>query len=308
MMNYEKKVCCICGPGSSKTAGVNAALPAEGLGFAELQDQWNGFFKDTDKERSFFSYVRCVVCGLLYCTQYFYAEQLANLYQNMPDNTADVDLSSLRKTQYGYFQTLLPYLDNLHGDYFEMGPDIGLFTEHVLKTNQFEKIWLAEPNRAVWLHLQQLLKTQPSQLFSDMVQEDPIPNAVLGAAVMIHVLDHVLDPVDVLQHLHAKMRDGGILAIVTHDESSLLANLLKKRWPAYCLQHPQLYRPKSIKHLLEKAGFKVLEVQKTYNHFPFGYLLNHLVWALGFKKKIFPDWKKLQLPLKLGNIITIATK
>ncbi len=54
MMNYEKKVCCICGPGSSKTAGVNAALPAEGLGFAELQDQWNGFFKDTDKERSFF--------------------------------------------------------------------------------------------------------------------------------------------------------------------------------------------------------------------------------------------------------------
>ena len=145
-------------------------------------------------------------------------------------------------------------------------------------------------------------------LFSDLLEEVPIPDSLLGVAVMIHVLDHVLDPVQMLTHLHRKMQDNGLLVIVTHDESSLLASVLKQKWPAYCLQHPQLYQPKSITHLLKKSGFKVLDIQKTYNHFPLGYLLNHLVWALGFKKKVFPDWTRLQLPLKLGNIITIAAK
>lgn len=308
MMNYETRTCCICGPETTWLQGVQPPQPAEDLGFVQLKDQWNGFFKDTDHGRSFFSYVRCVACGLLYCPQYFYADQLANLYQNMPDNTAAVDLSSLRKTQYGYFQVLLPYLDKLQGDFFEMGPDIGLFTEHVVNKNRFNKIWLAEPNQSVWPQLHNLLEGQPSHLFSDLLEEDPIPNTVLGAAVMIHVLDHVLDPVQILSHLHKKMKDNSILMIVTHDESSFLASILKHKWPAYCLQHPQLYRPKSITHLLKKSGFRVLDIQKTYNHFPLGYLLNHLVWALGFKKRIFPDWTTVQLPLKLGNIITIATK
>lgn len=308
MMNYEKRACCICGTETAGSRGINTILPAEDLEFVQLKDQWNGFFKDADCERSFFSYIRCVACGLLYCPKYFYADQLANLYQNMPDNTATVDLSSLRKTQHGYFKALLSHLEKLQGDYFEMGPDIGLFTEYVVKKNQFNKIWLAEPNRTVWPQLEQLLEGQSSHLFSDLLEEDPIPNSVLGVAVMIHVLDHVLDPVQMLTHLHSKMQDNGLLVIVTHDESSLLASVLKQKWPAYCLQHPQLYQPKSITHLLNKSGFKVLDIQKTYNHFPLGYLLNHLVWALGFKKKVFPDWTRLQLPLKLGNIITIAAK
>lgn len=306
-MNYAKRTCCICGP-EAATQGIQPSSPAEGMAFSHLKAQWNGFFQDTDHDRSFFSYLRCISCGLLYCPQYFSAEQLESLYQNMPDNTAAVDLSSLRKTQYGYFQALRPYLEKLQGDYFEMGPDIGLFTECVLKTHTFNKVWLAEPNQIVWPQLTHLLEGQSAHLFSDLMAEDPIPDAVLGAAVMIHVLDHVLDPVKILSHLHRKMQDNGVLVIVTHDESSLLASILKHKWPAYCLQHPQLYQPKSITQLLQKSGFKVLDIQKTYNHFPLGYLLNHLVWALGIKRKLFPDWTTLQLPLKLGNIITIATK
>lgn len=283
-------------------------MPAESLVFDALKEQWHGFFKDTDMARSFFSYLRCQDCGLLFCPTYFSEQQLERLYQDMPDNTASVDLSALEKTQYGYFKTLLPYLTQLKGDYFEMGPDIGLFTKHVVHQNKFDTIWLAEPNQAVWPNLQQLLGSRPHGLFSDLLKEDPIPNTTLSAAVMIHVLDHVLDPVKVLSHLYAKMQTGAILMLVTHDESSWLAKILQQRWPAYCLQHPQLYHPNSISNLLSKAGFKTLEIQKTYNHFPLGYLLNHLIWALGVKKKLFPDWNRLQVPLKLGNIITLAEK
>ncbi|MCR9191810.1 MAG: class I SAM-dependent methyltransferase [Gammaproteobacteria bacterium] len=287
---------------------MNTTAPAELSLFEDLKEQWHGFFKDGDTDRSFFSYLRCQQCELLFCPTYFSAHQLDCLYQDMPDNTATVDLSAMQKTQYGYFKQFLPYLGDIHGDYFEMGPDIGLFTKHVADKNIFDNLWLAEPNQAVWPQLKQLLGARAHHLFSDLLKEAPIPDATLGAAVMIHVLDHVLDPVEVLNHLYAKMKKGAVLMIVTHDESSLLAQVLRKRWPAYCLQHPQLYRPSSISKLLSNVGFKAVEIEKTYNYFPMGYLLNHLIWALGFKKKIFPDWNRLQLPLKLGNMITIAKK
>jgi hypothetical protein len=308
MMDYETRGCCICGPSTPVEFGVDAQIPAETLGLEQLQNQWNGFFKDAKAGRSFFSYQRCRQCDLLFCPSYFYPAQLSHLYANMPDNTANVDLSSLEKTQYGYFKTLVPYLDQLQGDYFEMGPDIGLFTQHAIQSKIFDKYWLAEPNKAVWPQLKQVCGTQAHSLFSDMLLEDPIPNPTIAVAVMIHVLDHVLNPVQVLQHLHAKMREGAMVLIVTHDESSLLAKLLKHRWPAYCLQHPQLYRPTSMTQLLNKAGFEVLDIQKTYNHFPLGYLFNHLFWALGIKKQLFPPLNAIQLPLKLGNMITIAKK
>lgn len=305
---FEKRICCICGPESAQTPGIEALLPAELLSFEQLKDQWSGFFKDATMSRSFFSYLRCDQCGLLFCPSFFSDAQLSSLYANMVDNTADVDVNSLKKTQRGYFQSLTSFLPQLKGDYFEMGPDIGLFTANVKQTEIFDKFWLAEPNKAVWTRLQETMGTQPHALFSDLLVENPIPENTLGAAVMIHVLDHLLDPLQALKHLYGKMNQSGHLLIVTHDESSLLATILKHRWPAYCLQHPQLYRPSSITNLLEKAGFEVLKIQKSYNHFPLGYLLNHLCWALGFKKKIFPDFNALQLPLKLGNMITIAKK
>jgi len=307
-MDYLKRACCICGPNAPLKTAMHTTAPAELSLFEDLKEQWHGFFKDSDTDRSFFSYLRCQQCELLFCPTYFSAQQLDCLYQDMPDNTASVDLDAMQKTQYGYFKQVLPYLGDIHGDYFEMGPDIGLFTKHAADKNIFDKLWLAEPNQAVWPKLTQLLGARSHHLFSDLLKEAPIPDETLSAAVMIHVLDHVLDPVEVLNHLYAKMKKDAILMIVTHDESSLLAQVLRKRWPAYCLQHPQLYRPSSISKLLSNARFKVVEIEKTYNYFPMGYLLNHLIWALGFKKKIFPDWNRLQLPLKLGNMITIAKK
>ncbi len=308
MMTYEARACCICGPDVPSQHGVSPREPAEHLAFEVLRKQWSGFFKDKESSKSFFSYLRCARCGLLFCPTYFSEQQLNSLYENMLDNTASVDLSALTKTQYGYFKMLAPYLQNLQGDYFEMGPDIGLFTKYAVDARKFDKIWLAEPNKAVWSELKHAMGSQTHALFSDTLAEDPIPPQALSAAVMIHVLDHMLDPLQVLTHLYEKMKKSAVLMIVTHDESSILAKLLKHRWPAYCLQHPQLYQPSSMTQLLEKAGFKILTIQKTYNYFPMGYLLNHLVWALGWKKKVFPPLNGIQLPLKLGNMMTIAVK
>lgn len=303
-MQYTSRMCSICDSNQFSQSAIKATVPAEAIAFDALESQWSGFFKAGVP--SFFTYHLCTQCKLLFCPKFFTPDQLAHMYKKMPDNTANQPLNLLRKTQKSYYAVLSKYIPEFDGDYFEMGPDVGLFTEHIIDTPRHQNFWLAEPNELVWNALQEKMKAHPYLLFSDLLTEDPIPNKALKTAVIIHVLDHLLDPLKTLLHLRKKMKENAVLLIVTHDYSSLLSRILKHRWPAYCLQHPQLFNSASMKLILSKSGFETVAVKKSCNYFPPGYLLKHLLWALGVKNIKIPELSALSFPLRLGNMITIA--
>lgn len=300
-MAYLARACPACHKTSGQAA-MQARTPAESMPFDVLKPYWNGFFK----EKTFFTYHRCHHCQLLYCPTFFTSEQLEALYAQMPDNTAGISLEMLQKTQHGYFKLLRPYT-TLEGSYLETGPDIGLFTQHCINEGRFSNYWLFEPNQAVWPALTNRFP-DPGRLHlsAEMFGFSSVPDGSVNLAVMIHVLDHLLDPLAILSQLRQKLSPGATVAFVTHDESSLLAKATRAGWPPYCLQHPQLYRPTTITGLLAAAGYKVRGIHKTANYFPATYLLKHLLWALGIKASI-PQSDAMQLPLKLGNILTVAS-
>ena len=304
-MAHEKgfliRKCPVCGNDSRENVGIATTPPAESMTLEELKPHWNGFFK----EKVIFSYNRCSNCQVLFCPTFFTDDQLETLYKQMPDNTAGVPLSALQRTQKGYFRSLKNF-SKLNGGYLETGPDIGLFTENCVREGNFDKYWLFEPNQAVWPQLEKVAAEKKVNLSPEMFGFSSVPDQAVSVAVMIHVLDHLLDPLTILKKLRDKLAANAILVVVTHDEASLLAKMTKTGWPAYCLQHPQLYNPVTIARLMEAAGFRVLDVQKTANYFPVTYLAKHLLWALGLRVKL-PQWGALQLPLKLGNILTVAT-
>jgi hypothetical protein len=122
---------------------------------------------------------------------------------------------------------------------------------------------------------------------------------------MVHVLDHLIDPAALLKQVHAKLRPDGALMIVTHNEKSLLRRVLGKRWPPFCLQHPELYNPKSIERLLTTHGFSNVEVRRSVNHFPIPFLGKYAAQTLGFKVEKLP-LPNVNVGLKLGNILTLA--
>ena len=43
-----------------------------------------------------------------------------------------------------------------------------------------------------------------------------------------------------------KLKKGGFIYGVVHDEKSVMAKILGNRWPAYRLQHPHLFNPTTI--------------------------------------------------------------
>ena len=300
--NYISRVCPICSDNPPAKTAISSAQKAESLSLKMLTQYWNGFFKD----KIFFSYARCEGCGLLFCPIFFSYDQLEQLYSQMPANMVEVPQQALRDTQYGYFKYLKNY-SPLTGGFIEIGPDIGLFTEQCVREGHFDEYWLFEPNREVKPALEAVVKDHKSQIIHEMTDFSAIPDSTATTAVIIHVMDHLLDPVATLTELRKKMTKDATLMIVTHDESSLLRRVVGWRWPAFCLQHPQIYNFSSTRALLEAAGFNIAEQHKTVNFFKLSFLLKHALWAFGFKIKSVPNFGNFTLGLKLGNILTIAT-
>ena len=270
----------------------------------ELAPYWNGFFK----EKVLFNYVRCNSCKLIFAPVFFSQEQLANLYAQMPANMSDVPTSALQQTQQGYVSILKASTENRVGDYIEIGPDVGLFLTEYIQRNSHEYYWLIEPNQEVTARLADVLSGKDFEIINDMFGLKNIPDNSTSTTVMVQVIDHLLDPLDTLRIIEKKLIRGGFIAIVNHNESSFLRKIFGWKWPAFCLQHPQLFNRVTIKELLTMAGFEIIKQDKTVNYFKVSFLLKHLLWAIGIKVKKVPDFYGITVGLRLGNILTIARR
>jgi hypothetical protein len=80
-----------------------------------------------------------------------------------------------------------------------------------------------------------------------------------------------------------------------------------RRWPPFCLQHPQLFSPASITSMLRRSGFASATVDRSTNYFPVDFLVKQAGKAIGLKFDRLPA-PKASLGLKLGNMITMAKR
>lgn len=299
---FLQRHCPGCASLKSPIPEMSAPVHAEDVSFEQLIPCWNGVFKDAP---TFFTYSRCVECDLLFNPTFFNEEQLGILYGQMPPNMDSVPQASLRKTQRGYFEILKKF-DPLTGVFMEIGPDVGFFAENCAKEGHYDKFLFFEPNRDVALELSRVATGKPYEIIHEMFNFDTVPNNSVSSVVMIHVFDHLIDPVETLIRLREKLTPDAKVLIVTHNESSLLRKVLKAKWAPFCLQHPQIYNRTSIEKVLGRAGFNVLHQQDTTNYFPISFLVKNLLWAFGLKIQKIPSLGNIALGLRLGNIATVA--
>ncbi len=267
-----------------------------------VRPYWSGLLK----EKVFFSYHRCQTCGLLFAPVFFGLAQLETLYDTMDPNMGDVGGDSIARTQRGYFDAAVA-AGPLDGAYLEIGADVGHIVGHAAREGGFDHFWLFEPNRSVHAALGAATAGRPHTIVTDMTDLSAVPDASVGLAVMVHVLDHLLDPRAMLDQIHAKLRPGGTLLIVTHNEASLLRKLLGTRWPPFCLQHPEIYSPASITQLVARAGYDGITVRPSRNYFPIDFLVRQAAWTVGVKLDAVP-LPKSPVGLRLGNMLTVARR
>lgn len=290
-------------PAADSRTEVTSEPPAESLSFGEH----GAFLSGYTTRRVYFSYYRCNACRGLYCPVYFTQMQLDQLYSRQAENMADVPLAARVATQHGYMEILERH-GGLRGNYLELGPDIGLFAEICADRGEYSKFHLYEPNREVHPALAARFQGRDAVISADRYQSGQLPKAGINTAVAIHVVDHLINPAELLRELYDDLVPGGMLFLVTHNEASLLARVLGSRWPPYTLQHPLLYSPASITRLLERCGFQVREVVLSRNYFPLTHLIRAGFTVAGLERLAPRFDHPFSLGLRLGNIATVACK
>ena len=300
--DWLKRTCPLCEQSTAKfIPEISSKNPAELLTFTGTKQLFVGF----RAIQTFFTYSRCTNCGLLYCPWYFSAKQLDELYSDMPDNLLGEDKSIISKTHQGYVKQISKKIQKSNV-YLEIGPDIGLVTRSIIGELKPNKVILIEPNTSVHKELLSNSGSSAEVVLIDNVNElnKQSPDLIVG----VHVYDHLLNPLEELIKLNSKSVDGAKIALVVHNEKSMIRKFLGKKWPPFCLQHPQLYNKKTIKKLLESADWKIVSIHSTINWFSFRHFARLSGGLIGLNARLFSFIPNIQIPFKLGNMICIAEK
>jgi hypothetical protein len=297
---WDRRACPLCGSSKLPSRPDSAAKhPAEFMSW----DTAKSYFIGLRNDQVFFSYYRCDDCGLLYCPWYFNPKQISELYAAMPDNTMGEDKSTVSKTQSAYARWIMrPGVSNKR--YLEVGPDIGLVAKEIVDLYTPEHITFLEPNQSVRTELLSNVSAVKSTEVVDFIESMQESKFTLVAG--IHVYDHLINPLRDLVELRKNVDAGAHLAIVVHNEKSGLRRVLKSKWPPFCLQHPQLYNPNTLKEILGTAGWKVVSSAKSTNWYHLKHFVRMGAGVLGLPTGLSKVVPNVEVPIKLGNMICLA--
>lgn len=109
---------------------------------------------------------------------------------------------------------------------------------------------------------------------------------------MFHVIEHLLNPLDILQQLKEKLNEGGIIIIETPNSNDALLTLYESTAFSkftYWGCHVYLYNEKNLIELGVQSGMK-LKFAKQVQRYP---LANHLYWLSQGKPGGHKIWQQI---------------
>jgi len=274
------------------------------LDFNNLSDLFIGFRKN----QCFFSYSICAKCKTAYCKNYFNQESLDTLYSRMPDNKFGLSDKTAFRTQLGYAKEIIKASKNQNDvSILEIGPDLGFLTLAICQLIKVDNVTFIEPNVDIHDRLRSNFQNYDFEVkiltHANQLSKTNKFDLIAG----IHVLDHLINPEEQIKNYCEMLKKGGTLNFVTHNYNSLLRKVLGKKWPPYCLQHPQLYSPKSFKTIASNHHLKLATSRRTTNWLDLTALLLRISAILGVKTRL--NFRiNLIIPVNFGNIMTIFVK
>ncbi|MEA2309846.1 MAG: hypothetical protein QOI65_2132 [Thermoleophilaceae bacterium] len=103
-----------------------------------------------------------------------------------------------------------------------------------------------------------------------------LPLHHFDAIVMGDVIEHLPRPGEALERMAALLRPGGIAWLALPDAGSAVARGLRARWWSVIPTHVQFFTRRSLRTLLERQGWTVLEVRTAPKAFSVGYYLERV--------------------------------
>ena len=269
-----------------------------------------------------FDYYRCPSCRLVSTYPYPSDEEIEDHYRKKFN---DGNYQLIQDYMQSYLSVYRDFADKLLKLYKQRGEnslkgklalDIGCFTGDFLKILkgfgadvygvelQEEAVQIANKSLNGHVYKADLLKNNFPQHEYDIV-------------TMLGLIEHVIDPVPLIERAVSLLKHDGILMLQTPDSNSILARLMNSKWPPYApVEHIHLFSKKCLLNLLRQFDFSSIEFYSHVKHLPVDYIFNNLknfgpelYNKLHNIYKISPRFiKTMRLPFYGGEMVVIASR
>jgi SAM-dependent methyltransferase len=251
--------------------------------------------------------VVCKSCDLLYANPAPDRKSLEAAYHDAAFDASD-ESRYAGLTYAGFLPGICQRLPDRKGA-LDIGTGDGAFLEQLLK-NGFSDVVGVEPSAAPVAaakpELRPLLRHAPFRA------ADFTPGS-LRLVTCFQTIEHVYDPITLCRESLQLLKPGGALFLVCHNRRALLARAMGLKSPIFDIEHLQLFSPKSIKKLLERAGFSRIEVHTVVNRYPINYWARLFPLPSQVKPRALALLRKsglgaVTLAAPVGNLAAIAYK
>jgi SAM-dependent methyltransferase len=126
------------------------------------------------------------------------------------------------------------------------------------------------------------------------LEEAKFPDASFDVVTLVDVIEHLADPLSTLQEIRRVLKPGGLLYVVTPNIASLMARLMRSRWWGLRPAHIYYFSPRTLRHLLDKAGFEPILLRSYGRVFTLDYWISRLRHyaspIVGFLRWVIRRW------------------
>lgn len=262
-----------------------------------------------------FNIVKCRKCGFVftftektrhvsesvYREEYFHIEDFKNIKRGYRSYEKD------RESHKYYFEKKLDLIKKYlsSGKILDVGCALGFFME-AAKERGYDPFGIDVSKYAISYALKQF----PKKVFLNTLKSAQFKAKFFDAVTLFQTIEHLDNPLETLREAGRILKKDGFLVIATPNHNCALRKIMRKYWFEYKpAEHLSLFDEKTMKFLLDKSGFSLVEMKSDIFYYPINYILERIAYYSPLKilNKISIK-NNLRIPLPLGGIIIIAQK
>ncbi len=256
---YEKATCCICGSGEH-TVIYPGVTGGEDATVNRFRSTKSPFTKD--------QIVKCVGCGLLYVNPRPKEHLIIKGCTEVEDSIymeQDIERELGFKKTYGW---VMKYVKK-PGKVLDVGTASGLFLS-IAKRDGWD---------VLGVELNQGFCEFARKHYGIDVKQGPLETHKLKSdsfdlVTIWDVIEHVPHPDETLKEINRVLKPRGHLALVYPDIGSWFARVLGSKWSSLNAAHWWQFDKRTIRLLLEKAGFEIITLSPYWMTFRIGHLMD----------------------------------
>lgn len=250
-----------------------------------------------------FQVIRCLNCGLIYRYPQPGEEELAQLYNKNYFLSEDPlrwgyrNYVKMKKFIIKTFEYKLKIIERYkkRGRILDIGCATGFFLE-IAKKKGWETHGVELSDYAASYGREKMgLDIKTGDL-----KKAGYKKRYFDVVTMWDILEHTLHPLEELKEINRVLKRNGLVFITVSDIESFIAKIMGRRWFGFTKirEHLYFFSPRTLKMIVEKAGFDVLKIQRS----GLAYSLEFLVSKLEpYSRFISKTLDRLLKKLKLEN-------